>query len=152
MKYAVSAGKPIAIRYPKGSVKNDSWGTEKTAAIESVIENKHEILIISTGIASNFVESAKSRTSISFDSLHINQIKPAAHLNLSSYSKIITVEDGSIIGGFGQSLKMNHPNIKGSWLHLGIPDQFIPHGNNENLYDLAGYGIDSIVSAIELAQ
>jgi deoxyxylulose-5-phosphate synthase len=44
---------------------------------------------------------------------------------------------------------MNHPNFKGSWLHLGIPDQFIPHGNNESLYDLAGYGIDAIVSAIE---
>ena len=149
MKYAVSAGKPIAIRYPKGSVKNDSWSTENTAANEYIIENKHELLVISTGIASNFVESVKSKTSISFDSLHINQIKPIPHFNLSTYSKIITVEDGSIIGGFGQSIKMNHANFKGSWLHLGIPDQFIPHGNNENLYELAGYGIDAIVTAIE---
>ena len=101
------------------------------------------------GIASNFVESVKSKTSISFDSLHINQIKPIPHFKLSNYSKIITVEDGSIIGGFGQSIKMNHANFKGSWLHLGIPDQFIPHGNNENLYELAGYGIDAIVTAIE---
>ena len=149
MKYAVSAGKPIAIRYPKGSVKNDSWFTENTDVVEYIIENKHEILVISTGIASNFVESVKSKTSISFDSLHINQIKPFPHFNLSNYSKIITVEDGSIIGGFGQSIKMNHANFKGSWLHLGIPDQFIPHGNNENLYELAGYGIDAIVTAIE---
>ena len=44
---------------------------------------------------------------------------------------------------------MHHSNFKGSWLNLGIPDQFIPHGNNENLYEMAGYGIDSIVSAIE---
>jgi 1-deoxy-D-xylulose-5-phosphate synthase len=149
MKYAVSAGKPIAIRYPKGSLKNGNWTTEKIENTEHHFENKHKILVISTGIASNFVETAKTKTSILFDYLHINQIKPVPTFNFSNYTKIITVEDGSIIGGFGQSIKMNHPNFKGNWLHLGIPDQFIPHGNNESLYDLAGYGIDSIVSAIE---
>ncbi len=152
MKYAISAGKPIAIRYPKGSVKSDAWLSKKIDNTEYHFEKTHQTLVISTGIASNFVDTAKTKTSISFDSLHINQIKPIPNLDLLQYSKIITVEDGSIIGGFGQSIKMNHPNFKGSWLHLGIPDQFIPHGNNESLYDLAGYGIDSIVSAIELAQ
>ena len=150
LKYAVSAGKPIAIRYPKGSVKNDTWSTDNFTKSEMTIANKHKILVISTGIASNFVETAKSKTSSQFDFVHINQIKPIPQFNLSLYSKIITIEDGSIIGGFGQSLKMNHSNFQGTWLHLGIPDQFIPHGNNENLYEMAGYGIDAIVSAIEL--
>jgi 1-deoxy-D-xylulose-5-phosphate synthase len=149
MRYAVSAGKPIAIRYPKGFVKNDEWSSENITKTESIIVSNNKILVISTGIASNFVETAKSKTSISFDSLHLNQIKPIPDFNFSQYSKIITVEDGSIIGGFGQSIKMHHSNFKGSWLNLGIPDQFIPHGNNENLYEMAGYGIDSIVSAIE---
>ena len=151
MKYAVSAGKPIAIRYPKGSVKNDTWSPENAATIESKIENNHKILVISTGIASNFVESAKRISSTLFDSIHVNQIKPVPYLNILHYSKIITVEDGSIIGGFGQAIKLNHANFKGSWLHLGIPDKFIPHGNNENLYALAGYSINAIVSAIESA-
>jgi len=149
MRYAVSAGKPIAIRYPKGLVKNDKWSSENITKTESIIESNNKTLVISTGIASNFVETAKIKTSTPFDSLHLNQIKPVPNFNLSQYSKIITVEDGSIIGGFGQSLKMHHANFKGSWLHLGIPDQFIPHGNNENLYEMAGYGIDAIVSAIE---
>jgi len=149
MKYAVSAGNPIAIRYPKGSVKNDTWSSENAATIESKIENIHKILVISTGIASNFVESAKRISSTLFDSIHVNQIKPVPYVNILHYSKIITVEDGSIIGGFGQAIKMNHANFKGSWLHLGIPDKFIPHGNNENLYALAGYGINAIISAIE---
>ena len=107
--------------------------------------------MISTGIASNFVESAKRISSTLFDSIHVNQIKPVPYLNILHYSKIITVEDGSIIGGFGQAIKLNHANFKGSWLHLGIPDKFIPHGNNENLYALAGYSINAIVSAIESA-
>ena len=149
MKYAISAGKPIAIRYPKGYVKNDTWSSKKINKTEYHFQKRYQTLVISTGIASNFVDTAKTKTSISFDSMHINQIKPIPNLDLSQYSKIITIEDGSIIGGFGQSVKMNHSNFKGSWLHLGIPDQFIPHGNNENLYEMAGYGIDAIVSAIE---
>ena len=83
-------------------------------------------------------------------SMHI--IDNTTEFNFSNYSKIITVEDGSVTGGFGQSLKMAHSNFTGSWLHLGIPDQFIPHGNNENLYEIAGYGIDAIVSAIDSTQ
>lgn len=151
LKYAISAGKPIAIRYPKGSAKNDSWSNQSTKT-ENIIDIPNKTLVISTGIASNFVDAVKLVSSTPFDAVHINQIKPIPQLNLSNYSKIITVEDGSIIGGFGQSLKMAHSNFQGSWLHLGIPDQFIPHGNNENLYDLAGYGINGIVSAIESNQ
>jgi 1-deoxy-D-xylulose-5-phosphate synthase len=68
----------------------------------------------------------------------------------SQYSHIITVEDGSILGGFGQYLsaiiKPNLPHIRTT--HLGIPDQFITHGENDILYAQCGYDAKAIEQTI----
>lgn len=149
MQYAVNAKKPIAIRYPKGNLKESNW---KDCIINHNLELpkfEHTILIVSTGLASNLVSKASQIAKTSFDHLHIKCIKPLPVLDLGNFSTIITVEDGTIAGGFGQQLKNLHNNFKGNWIHLGIEDVFITHGNNDKLYDLAGFGVNSIVNTLE---
>ena len=69
----------------------------------------------------------------------------------SQYDCVISLEDGVIQGGFGQSLaaycntiplekeRQNHTPPK--FIHLGIPDQFVSHGKPEVLY--AQLGLDA---------
>jgi 1-deoxy-D-xylulose-5-phosphate synthase len=73
------------------------------------------------------------------------------HEVFQKFDRVITVEDGCLQGGMGSAVLefMIDNGYNAKVKRLGIPDQFIPHGNNENLYELAGYGINAIVTAIE---
>ena len=62
--------------------------------------------------------------------------------------KVITVEDGVLMGGFGSAiLEMfaDYGLIKVQVKRLGIPDQFIDHGDVDALYHLCGCDADAIV-------
>ncbi len=65
-----------------------------------------------------------------------------------SYRTIITVEDGVVNGGFGESVKAylaeNNPHLKVKC--LGIPDEFIEHGSTEKLFENIG------LSPIQIAE
>ena len=69
---------------------------------------------------------------LEFNHIHILQIKPVPEeLNLFQYKKIITVEDGSIIGGMGHYLKSQFEDkTSAKGMHLGRPERLIPHGSN----------------------
>jgi 1-deoxy-D-xylulose-5-phosphate synthase len=64
--------------------------------------------------------------------------------------KVITIEDNSIMGGFGSAMLeaiaergLNNITVR----RLGIPDKFVEHGDTKTLYQLCGYDTDSIVRA-----
>ncbi len=62
--------------------------------------------------------------------------------------KVITVEDGVLMGGFGSAiLEMfaDYGLTKIQVKRLGIPDQFIDHGDVNALYHLCGCDADGIV-------
>ena len=153
--YGLAYQKPIAIRYPKGNLQDHHWQIppilhEKSFPPKSN-SNKNQVAIFSTGHATNIVEEAIEIGQLNIEHLHFLQIKPGINMDLSQYSVIITVEDGSLKGGFGESLEIQNA-FEGKWIHLGIPDQFIAHGSNDILYDIAGYGVNSIIKAVQLFQ
>ena len=60
-----------------------------------------------------------------------------------SFDKIITIEESCLLGGFGQQLKamaQDH-SYKGDIISLGLPDEFVEHGEIEELR--AQYGLDA---------
>ena len=73
--------------------------------------------------------------------------------SMKKFRKIITVEDGVIKGGFGSAVvefAADHgytPEIK----RLGIPDYFVEHGTQQELWHECGYDADGIRKAIVLA-
>lgn len=151
VKIALEAENPVCIRYPKGSIpKMDTNNLEPLTWM--IQNNDNHILCITTGKTTEILDSIKEELSnLKVDWLHLCQIKPLPEIsNLSNYSNIITIEDGVITGGMGQfleqSLKMHS---KAKWLQLGVKDEFIPHGNNSLLYELAGYGPNAIRNAIQ---
>ena len=68
------------------------------------------------------------------------------HEIFKKYSTIISVEDGTIIGGFGSGLSdfaaANH--YANALQILGIPDVFIEHGTVEELQNICGIDVNSL--------
>ena len=70
----------------------------------------------------------------------------------SNYNKIITVEDGVVLGGFGSAV-MEYGNSKDDRqlkiVCLGIPDAFVEHGDIDQLYESIDLDENGILKKID---
>ena len=69
------------------------------------------------------------------------------HEVFSKFDKVITVEDGCIVGGMGSSVVefMTDNGYSAQIKRLGIPDKIIEHGSQDQLYAECGYDTEAIV-------
>jgi 1-deoxy-D-xylulose-5-phosphate synthase len=158
MQQAVYAEHPIVIRYPKGPVPDLSWEfhTETILSHPGICLKKGEhTAVISTGNATLLSHEAFTLNNTPASHYHFPAIHPLpcgllAHIK-QQYSRIITVEDGCIAGGFGESVSqyLYQEGFTGKITHLGIPDAFITHGSNDILYDVCGYSPQKIAETIQ---
>lgn len=157
---------PIAVRYPRGI----GVGVELQEEMKSIPIGKGEILcegddvlILALGNKVHPALDAASllaESSISASVVNARFVKPLDEdliLPLARrIKKIITVEDHTVIGGFGSAVlelladnKIGDVELK----RLGIPDEFIEHGPPETLHKICGYDTDSIVQeALKLVE
>jgi len=72
------------------------------------------------------------------------------HEVFNNYSKIITVEDGTVTGGFGSAILefMNKHQYHADISILGIPDKIIEHGTLKELQSEAGFDAKAITAAV----
>jgi len=72
------------------------------------------------------------------------------HEVFKKYSKIITVEDGTVLGGFGSAVLefMNRHNYKADVKVLGIPDEIIEHASQKQQQAEVGLDASHIADAI----
>ncbi len=154
---------PFSIRYPKGRGVMPDWKTPfKEIHIgkgQRIIEGK-DIAILTIGPVGNYaVEACEKLKEKNLDAAHYNMrfLKPIDKEILKEvcdrFDKIITVEDGTIIGGLGSAVLefLSDYKYKNTVKRLGIPDQFVQHGTVEELHRECGYDTQGIIeSAVEL--
>ena len=72
------------------------------------------------------------------------------HQVFSEFRKIITVEDAAIMGGFGSAIAefMIDNGYQANILRLGVPDRFIEHGEQKELYQECGFDAPAIMEAV----
>lgn len=140
---------PIAIRYPRGRGNELNWQIPmKNINIGDgqLLKEGNKIAILSTGPIGNIISELINEFDNNPAIAHYNFpfIKPLdANLLeeiLQKFDHIITLEDGSAIGGFGSGLLefANNIGIHKIIKIFGIPDAFITHGATEKLYIKAG--------------
>jgi len=151
----------FSIRYPRGRGVMPEWKTpfEKLEIGKGrKLREGKEITIISIGHVGNFVSEAAEKLSeenIKISHYDMRFLKPfdedLLHDALKKHSKIITIEDGTIVGGLGSAVLefMAENNYKADLKRLGIPDQFIEHGSLEELHKECGFDVDSIVQCVK---
>jgi 1-deoxy-D-xylulose-5-phosphate synthase len=151
---------PIAIRYPRGRGVIQKWQLPfEQIEIGKGIQLKKgsKIAILSTGtIGNNIVEAlAKIKNPNLFSHYHFPFVKPIDEVLLKEicmkYDEIITIEENSIIGGFGSIVNQFSSNNKYSGLikNLGIPDYFIEHGSVLELQKLCNIDLESLIELFD---
>lgn len=144
---------PIAIRYPRGKGVHINWQLPfKEITIgkgHNVIKGKKTAVITLGSILKN-VLAAVNEVNASCSVYDMGFLKPLDKALLdtifTTYEHIITVEDGSKIGGLGSSVGdyAFAKAYKGSLTILGIPDTFIEHATVEQQYEEAGISVASL--------
>ena len=156
---------PIAIRYPRGRIetvyKGISWKQDfKPIEIGKAeqLSFGNELAVLTIGTIGNTIININKDDFYKNKIAHYNMVfvKPldeeVLHQIAKKHNKIITIEDGTIIGGLGTAItdflqENNYTNIQ--LIKLGIPDNFIEHGTPEELYKLVGLDKKSIKTKID---
>jgi len=152
---------PFCIRYPrgKGIMKNSNtlFKKIKIGTGEELLKGKKVACITFGPIGNDVYDVAKNlhKKNIQVGVYNLRFVKPLDELLLhsvfSSYDCIITVEDGCIQGGMGSAiLEFGAKNNYYKKIELlGVPDQFIPHGNPDEQKKECGIDKKSISEKIE---
>ncbi|WP_440433171.1 1-deoxy-D-xylulose-5-phosphate synthase [Prevotella sp.] len=153
----------VVIRYPRGKgVKRDDWHCELEAipiGKARQISDGSDVAVLSYGPIGNDVQTAISQLAAEGSSLSVAHYdmrfcKPLDTEVLESvsqrFSRIVTVEDGQLAGGFGSAvLEWLSDNGKTTRVRrIGLPDRFIEHGTVNELRHIAGTDIELIKQAI----
>lgn len=151
----------FSIRYPRGQGVMTDWKKPFTRIeIGKGRKLKHgeKVAILSIGHPGNFVVRAiEELKKKGIDPAHydIRFVKPLdedlLHEVFQNFDKVITVEDGCIMGGMGSAVLefMADHQFVAKVVRLGIPDRFIEHGEPNELYEECGFSQQHIQTAVE---
>ncbi|MDE0427857.1 MAG: 1-deoxy-D-xylulose-5-phosphate synthase [Candidatus Poribacteria bacterium] len=159
----VYEGGPIAFRYPRGTGVGVKMALELQPlpiGKSEIIREGEDVLVIAIGnrvypaleAAQTLADSGISATVINarfVKPLDTETIVPLAE----SIGKVITVEDGVVMGGFGSAVlealaAADVTNVQVT--NLGIPDEFIEHGDVQHLYALCQCDANGIARAAKM--
>jgi 1-deoxy-D-xylulose-5-phosphate synthase len=152
-------GKAFTIRYPRGQGVMPEWRTPmKEIAIGTgrMILDGSELAILTIGHIGNYaVQACQELQKHHLYPAHFDMrfVKPLdeelLHRIFAKFPKILTVEDGCILGGFGSAILefMVDHGYSSSVQRLGIPDQIIEHGQQIELHKECSFDPEAIAKA-----
>lgn len=151
---------PFVIRYPRGEGMMPEWRTqlqELPIGKGRKIKDGRDIAILTIGHPGNFATAAiRELRTEGLDPAHYDMrfVKPLdealLHEVFNKYSKVITVEDGAITGGFGSAVLefMVQHKYSADVEMLGIPDRIVEHGTLKELHKECGYDAAGIAAKV----
>ena len=158
---------PIVIRYPRGEGINADLQKDTMAqkypfqkmqiGKGQKLKDGKDIAILSFGHPGNFAATAiRDVRTEGINPAHYDMrfAKPIdgdmLHEVFTNYNKIVTVEDGTVVGGFGSAVLefMNAHGYKADVKILGIPDRIVEHGTPKQLYEEIGIDANGIAETL----
>jgi len=152
---------PFVIRYPRGEGVMVDWKKpfeEISIGKGRKLKDGKDIAIISFGHPGNFAQTAiRQLRTDGIDPAHydLRFVKPLdealLHEVFQNYDKIVTVEDGTIVGGVGAAILefMNEHGYHSQIKILGIPDSIVEHGSLKELQHECHYDANAIADAVK---
>lgn len=152
---------PFSIRYPRGQGVLTNWRLPlqliKTGEARTVCEGS-DIAILTIGHIGN--EAVKACAQLNSEGIYpahydMRFAKPLdeklLHRIFKKFNHIVTVEDGCLQGGMGSAIIefMTDHQYQSKVTRLGIPDDFINHGEQPELWAECGYDVHAIVEAVK---
>lgn len=152
---------PFSIRYPRGNGVMTEWKTPlKKVKIGTGrrVKNGDDVAILSIGHIGNYaLKATQSLAKEGIEIAHYDMrfVKPIDELLLhevfSKFKKVITIENGCIQGGMGSAVLefMADNNYQAEVKRLGIPDKFIEHGTQDELYHECFFDEAAIITTVK---
>jgi len=150
----------FTIRYPRGNGVMVDWKTPLEilpVGSSRKIKDGEKVAILTLGHPGNFaVEACEQLAKENIFPAHydLRFAKPLDEKMLrevfENYTHIITVEDGCLQGGVGSAVLefMADHELNAIVKRLGIPDQYIEHGEQPELWKECGYDAEAIAAAV----
>jgi 1-deoxy-D-xylulose-5-phosphate synthase len=152
---AFRQGHPVAVRYPRGSgvgAPIDSALTELPWGRGEVRRQGRRIAILAFGTLLHPCLAVAERLDLSVaDMKFIKPLDAELAVELArGHEALVTVEEGSLMGGAGSAVAeaLAAAGVTVPLLHLGLPDQFIEHGDPGKLLALCGLDAAGIEASI----
>ncbi len=154
---------PVAIRYPRGTgpgveIKKEFY--EIPAGKVDIIQSGEEIAFLAIGrmvmIAKEVAQRIEKELKIHPTIINTRFIKPLPEEDIktivNNHDLLITMEDNSLIGGFGGAVAeyLKDQSIEKNLYRIGIPDRFVTHGSVPELFSSLGMDADSIFEKVLL--
>ena len=151
---------PVAIRYPRGNTYYLNKGAYEPIKVGTyeVLEEGKDILVLAIG---NMVKKALEAKEVLLNDnvnptiVNARFLKPMdetlLHELLKKHDKVVTIEDNIVDGGFGSRINKfildNNYNVKIE--NIGIPDEYVEHGDVEKLFETIGMSSEQIATRIK---
>ena len=149
---------PVAVRYPRGSGTGAKYDmTDETIEIGTSLKvlnsDEKEVIILSFGtLLKSALEAGENLNATVVDMRFIKPLdkKLISEIN-NVYKLIVTLEDNVTAGGAGSGVneKLIELNSNSKILNLGLPDEFVEHGDQEQQKVLNGLDGIGVTKAIE---
>ena len=152
---------PFVIRYPRGTGVMVDWQRpfkEIPIGKGRKVCDGEEVAILTIGAIGN--EAAQAIAALNQESYYpahydMRFVKPLdevlLHEVFAKFKNVITIEDGCLEGGMGSAVLefMADNNYKANVTRLGIPDKFIEHGEQPELWAECGYDAAAIANKVK---
>ncbi len=151
---------PVAVRYPRGS----ALGVPMSESFElypigksEVLHEGEEVLLLAVGSMVDYAEKALpalQEAGLNPGLVNARFVKPLdeelLHQLAQKYSKIITLEENSIVGGFGSAVAefLMDNSYSNKLLRIGLPDSFVDHGTQAELHAILKMDTAGIISRV----
>lgn len=153
---------PFTIRYPRGEGVMPEWRTPleliEVGKGRQIIQGE-ELAILTVGHIGNYIPKAISLLEADdvrpshYDMRFVKPLDEALlHEICQRYTKILTVEDGCLMGGFGSAVLefVADNNYQIQVQRLGIPDTIVEHGEQIELHRECGFDPEGIAQKVRL--
>lgn len=160
MDLSLELDSPLAIRYPRGNAYDIDLGEYEPIKLGSyeVLSQGKDIAILAIGImVKHSIEAKKILLESDVNPTIVNArfLKPVdekmLHSLFKEYKTIVTIEDNVIAGGFGSRInKFAIENgYKSKIVNIGLPEEFVPHGNADDIYESINLSPSKIADKIK---
>lgn len=157
LSFAVNLGKPVVIRYPRGS--EDEYKMEKQEKLEEgkaeILKEGKDLSIIAIGKmvarAMKVAQKIEKEQNITVEVINSRFLKPidkeTIKKSLQKTKQVITIEDGTILNGLAsavQEIIIEEDLQEIKIQNYAYPDQYIEHGSVEELEKIYHMDVESI--------
>ena len=152
---------PFIIRYPRGRGILSDWRKPFEPVVIGTgrkIKEGDDIAVLTIGPIGNLAENAiiawekeSGKTAALYDMRFLKPIDTSILREVANkYSRIITIENGTVTGGLGTAVVeyMADNGYSPVIRRMGLPDRFIEHGSTPQLLHLCHIDEDAIINTL----